>query len=60
MAATVDIGLTHVALTVTNPEASIAFYRKYAGMQVVHRRIDAQPNFRSLGSKKIFWPVAAQ
>jgi catechol 2,3-dioxygenase-like lactoylglutathione lyase family enzyme len=37
-----DIGLTHVALTITNPDASIAFYEKYAAMQVVHRRIDAE------------------
>ena len=33
-----DIGLTHVALPVTKLEASIAFYAKYAAMQVVHRR----------------------
>ena len=35
-----DLGLTHVALMVTKPEASIAFYEKYAAMRVVHRRID--------------------
>jgi catechol 2,3-dioxygenase-like lactoylglutathione lyase family enzyme len=35
-----DIGLTHIALMMTNPEASIAFYEKYAAMQVVHRRVD--------------------
>lgn len=33
-----DIGLTHVALEVTDLDASIAFYTAYAGMQVVHRR----------------------
>ncbi len=33
-----DVGLTHIALPVTNLEASIAFYFKYAKMQVVHRR----------------------
>jgi len=33
-----DIGLTHVALTAANLEASIAFYAKYARMQVVCRR----------------------
>jgi catechol 2,3-dioxygenase-like lactoylglutathione lyase family enzyme len=33
-----DIGLTHVALPVTNMNASIAFYAKYAQMEVVHRR----------------------
>jgi catechol 2,3-dioxygenase-like lactoylglutathione lyase family enzyme len=37
-----DRGLTHVALLVRDPEASIAFYAKYARMQVVHRRADAQ------------------
>ncbi len=38
----VDIGLTHIALPVTNVERSINFYSTYAGMQVVHRRIDAE------------------
>ncbi len=33
-----DVGLTHVALPVTDLDASIAFYAKYANMQVVHRR----------------------
>ena len=32
-----DIGMTHVALPVTKLEASIEFYRKYAGMAVVFR-----------------------
>ncbi len=36
-----DIGLTHVALTVSNIERSIDFYARYAGMEVVHRRTDA-------------------
>ena len=35
-----DVGLTHIALTVTDVEQSIAFYTKYAQMQVVHRRVD--------------------
>ncbi len=34
----VDVGLTHIALTVTDLDASIVFYKKYAGMEVVHRR----------------------
>ena len=25
-----DLGLTHIALPVTNPEVSVAFYSKYA------------------------------
>ena len=33
-----DLGLTHVALTARDLDASIAFYAKYAGMAVVHRR----------------------
>jgi catechol 2,3-dioxygenase-like lactoylglutathione lyase family enzyme len=35
-----DIGLTHVALGVSDADASISFYSTYAGMQVVHRRRD--------------------
>ncbi|NJM99395.1 MAG: VOC family protein [Phormidesmis sp. RL_2_1] len=38
----IDIGLTHIALPVTDIEQSIKFYSTYAGMQVVHRRIDAE------------------
>ena len=36
-----DLGLTHVALLVREPEASVAFYARYARMEVVHRRKDA-------------------
>ncbi|MCU0540649.1 MAG: VOC family protein [Oscillatoriaceae cyanobacterium Prado104] len=39
---TIDIGLTHIALPVSNVDRSIEFYSKYAAMQVVHRRIDAE------------------
>ncbi|MGL5807217.1 MAG: VOC family protein [Xenococcaceae cyanobacterium] len=35
-----DRGLTHIALPVSNVDASVAFYAKYARMQVVHRRTD--------------------
>jgi catechol 2,3-dioxygenase-like lactoylglutathione lyase family enzyme len=35
-----DFGLTHIALPVSNLDVSIAFYAKYAHMQVVHRRTD--------------------
>jgi len=37
-----DIGLTHIALPVSDVDRTIQFYSKYAGMQVVHRRIDAK------------------
>ena len=35
-----DLGLTHVALPVTDVDASAAFYARYADLQVVHRRVD--------------------
>ena len=37
-----DVGLTHVGLLTSNPDASVAFYAKYAAMRVVHRRVDAE------------------
>lgn len=33
-----DIGLTHIALTSTNLDASAVFWARYARMEVVHRR----------------------
>jgi catechol 2,3-dioxygenase-like lactoylglutathione lyase family enzyme len=35
-----DLGLTHVALPSSNIAASVAFYARYARMEVVHRRLD--------------------
>jgi catechol 2,3-dioxygenase-like lactoylglutathione lyase family enzyme len=35
-----DLGLTHVALPVTDVDASAAFYARFADLQVVHRRVD--------------------
>ena len=35
-----DVGATHIALTVTDLDASIAFYARFARMQVVHQRKD--------------------
>lgn len=35
-----DLGLTHVALPVADLDASLAFYGKYARMEVVHQRKD--------------------
>lgn len=37
-----DLGLTHIALPVTDVGASVAFYEKYARMRVVHRRKDSE------------------
>jgi len=39
-AARTDVGATHIALTVADLDASIAFYARYAGMKVVHERKD--------------------
>lgn len=33
-----DLGFTHVALPVTDLDANLAFYQRYARMKVVHRR----------------------
>jgi catechol 2,3-dioxygenase-like lactoylglutathione lyase family enzyme len=42
-----DVGFTHVALLVGDLDASIAFYGKYAHMEVVHRRAE--------GSSRVAW-----
>ncbi len=42
-----DVGFTHVALLVGDLDASTAFYRKYARMEVVHQRAD--------GSTRVAW-----
>jgi len=36
----VDVGLTHIALAVSDLDHSIEFYRRFADMEVVHRRED--------------------
>ncbi|MBW4598378.1 MAG: VOC family protein [Calothrix sp. FI2-JRJ7] len=38
----IDIGLTHIALPVSDLEQSIKFYSNYARMQVIHQRIDVE------------------
>jgi catechol 2,3-dioxygenase-like lactoylglutathione lyase family enzyme len=35
-----DIGFTHIALSVSDVDKSISFYAKYAGLKVVHHRVD--------------------
>ncbi len=42
----VDVGLTHIALSAVDIEKSIAFYSKYANMSVIHERIDAETSVR--------------
>ncbi len=37
----IDVGATHIALTVADLDASVAFYARYAAMKVVHERKDA-------------------
>jgi len=41
-----DIGLTHVALSVRDLDASIAFYAKYARMDLIQRRVDEAAGVR--------------
>jgi catechol 2,3-dioxygenase-like lactoylglutathione lyase family enzyme len=38
---TIDLGLTHIALPVSDIARSIEFYASYAQMQTIHRRVDA-------------------
>lgn len=41
-----DRGLTHVALPVRSLDESLAFYRRYAALEVVHERKDEQTGHR--------------
>ena len=41
-----DIGLTHIALSVSSMEKSLDFYARYAAMEIVHERIDAESGRR--------------
>ena len=42
----IDVGFTHVAFVVRDLERSIAFYERYAGMTVIHRREPDVPDVR--------------
>lgn len=42
----IDRGLTHVALPVTDVDESVDFYRRYAAMEIVHSRHDAETHDR--------------
>lgn len=37
-----DIGFTHIALSASNLDSSIAFYQRYANMSVMHERVDEE------------------
>ncbi len=44
----IDVGFTHVAFVVRDLERSIAFYERYAGMTVIHRREPDVPDARKV------------
>lgn len=44
-----DLGLTHVALTITDLTRSLAFYERYAAMRPVHQRRDP------LSGRRVAW-----
>jgi catechol 2,3-dioxygenase-like lactoylglutathione lyase family enzyme len=41
-----DVGLTHIALQVTEMERALDFYAKYASMRTVHDRVSAETGAR--------------
>lgn len=42
----IDLGLTHIALEVSDIDKSIAFYQKYAHLSVIHQRTDATDSIK--------------
>ncbi|HBR1414647.1 TPA: VOC family protein [Klebsiella pneumoniae] len=44
----IDVGFTHVVFVVRELDKSIAFYERYAGMSVVHRREPDVPDARKV------------
>ena len=44
----IDVGFTHVAFMVRDLEMSLAFYRRYAGMDVIHSREPDLPTARKV------------
>lgn len=42
----IDIGLTHIALTASDLDASARFYADYANMSIVHDRVDQETGVR--------------
>lgn len=47
-----DLGLTHVALPVSDVDTSAAFYARYADLQVVHRRVDGAGDGAEVGGEE--------
>ena len=43
-----DIGFTHVALPVTDLQASVSFYERFTDLRVVHRRAQASDAHREI------------
>lgn len=44
----IDVGFTHVAFMVRDLEKSLVFYRRYAGMDVIHSREPDLPTARNV------------
>lgn len=44
----IDVGATHLALVVSDVDASVAFYARYARMEVVHQRLEG-------GATRVVW-----
>lgn len=44
----IDVGFTHVAFMVRDLEKSLVFYRRYAGMDVIHSREPDLPTARKV------------
>jgi len=44
----IDVGFTHVAFVVRDLDKSVAFYQRYAGMDVVHSREPGVPDARKV------------
>jgi len=53
MAATASAHLTHVALFVENVARTVEFYQKFAGLHVVHERVDDNVPVAWLSEQKV-------
>ena len=53
MAATASAHLTHVALFVENVARTVEFYQKFAGLHVVHQRVDDNVPVAWLSEQKV-------